>query len=75
MAAHEHMACVARAAERGTQYGLRLSEEFEDSPGEVRPLNVSPRFWPFQLIEGGWLLVVAVLLLAATARFMRHRAA
>jgi hypothetical protein len=32
------------------------------------------RFWPFQLIERGWLLVVAMPLPAATARFVRHRA-
>jgi hypothetical protein len=34
-----------------------------------------PRFGPFQLIERGWLPVVAVLLLAAAAWFVCHRAA
>jgi hypothetical protein len=43
--------------------------------GFLRHHYAAPRFWPFQLIEGGWLLVVAVLLLAATVWFVRHRAA
>jgi ABC-type transport system involved in multi-copper enzyme maturation permease subunit len=33
------------------------------------------RFWPFQLIEGGWLLVLSILLLAATVWLVRRRAA
>ncbi len=33
------------------------------------------RFWPFQWIEGGWLLALAVLLLAATVWLVRRRAA
>ncbi len=33
------------------------------------------RFWPMQLIEGGWLLALSVLLLAATAILVRRRAA
>jgi len=33
------------------------------------------RFWHFQLIEGGWLLVLSLLLLAATIWLVRHRAA
>jgi len=33
------------------------------------------RFWPMQLIEGGWLLVLSVLLVAATVWLVRHRAA
>ena len=32
------------------------------------------RFWHFQLIEGGWLLALAVLLGAATVWLIRHRA-
>jgi hypothetical protein len=48
--------------------------------GFLRHHYAAPRVWPFQLTEGGWLpvaavLVVAVLLLAATAWFVRHRAA
>ena len=33
------------------------------------------RFWPFQWIEGGWLLALSVLLIAATAWLVRRRAA
>ncbi len=33
------------------------------------------RFWHFQLIEGGWLLALALLLGAATIWLVRHRAA
>jgi ABC-2 family transporter protein len=33
------------------------------------------RFWPFQLIEGGWLLALSVLLIAATVWLVRRRAA
>jgi hypothetical protein len=33
------------------------------------------RFWPMQLIEGGWLLVLAIALIAATVWLVRRRAA
>jgi ABC-2 family transporter protein len=33
------------------------------------------RFWPFQFIEGGWLLALSVLLLAATLVLVRRRVA
>ena len=33
------------------------------------------RFWPFQWIEGGWLLTLSVLLVAATVWLVRRRAA
>jgi hypothetical protein len=33
------------------------------------------RFWPFQWIEGGWLLTLSVLLIAATVWLVRRRAA
>ena len=33
------------------------------------------RFWPFQFIEGGWLLVLSLLLIAATVWVVRRRAA
>ena len=32
------------------------------------------RFWPFQWIEGGWLLALSVLLIAATVWAVRRRA-
>jgi ABC-2 family transporter protein len=33
------------------------------------------RFWPFQWIEGGWLLALSVLVIAATVWLVRRRAA
>jgi hypothetical protein len=33
------------------------------------------RFWPFQWIEGGWLLALSLLLIAATVWLVRRRAA
>jgi hypothetical protein len=33
------------------------------------------RFWPFQWIEGGWLLALSVLLIAATVWLVRRRVA
>jgi hypothetical protein len=33
------------------------------------------RFWPMQLVEAGWLLVLSVLLVAATVWLVRRRAA
>ena len=47
------------------QHGYRLSASYQ-------PEN---RFWHFQLIEGGWLLALAVLLGAATIWLVRCRAA
>jgi hypothetical protein len=32
------------------------------------------RFWPFQWIEGGWLLALSVLLIAAVIWLVRRRA-
>jgi hypothetical protein len=32
------------------------------------------RYWPFQVIEGGWLLALSVLLIAATVWLVRRRA-
>jgi hypothetical protein len=33
------------------------------------------RFWPFQWMEGGWLLALSVLLIAVTVWLVKHRAA
>ena len=33
------------------------------------------RFWPFQWIEGGWLLALSLLLITATVRLVRRRTA
>ena len=31
------------------------------------------RFWPMQFVEGGWLLALSVLLIAATVWLVRRR--
>jgi hypothetical protein len=48
-----------------SQHGYALWSSYQ--PGS--------RFWPFQWIEGGWLLVLSVLLIAATVWLVRRRAA
>ncbi len=44
--------------------------------GYLRYFTYQPatRFWHFQLIEGGWLLALSLLLAAATIWIIRHRA-
>jgi len=48
-----------------TQHGYTVMNSYQ--PGD--------RFWPFQCIEGGWLLVLSILLIAATVWLVRRRAA
>ena len=38
-------------------------------------ISPASRFWPFQWIEGGWLLALSVLLIAVTVWLVRRRAA
>ena len=47
-----------------TQHGYTLWTHYQ--PGS--------RFWPFQWIEGGWLLALSVLLIATTVWLVRRRA-
>ncbi len=47
-----------------TEHGYTMWTSYE--PGS--------RFWPFQWIEGGWLLALSVLLIAATVWLVRRRA-
>ncbi|MGO9875254.1 MAG: hypothetical protein ACLPVY_15785 [Acidimicrobiia bacterium] len=42
---------------------------------QVTSYQPASRFWPFQWIEGGWLLVLSALLIAVTVRLVRRRAA
>lgn len=42
---------------------------------QITTYQPASRFWPFQLIEGGWLLAVSVLLIALTVWLVRRRAA
>ena len=46
------------------QHGYTLSTTYQPAS----------RFWPFQWIEGGWLLALSVLLIAATVWLVRRRA-
>jgi hypothetical protein len=48
-----------------TQHGYTVWTSYQ--PGS--------RFWPFQWIEGGWLLALSVLLIAVTVWLVRRRAA
>ena len=56
---------LASTMEYLTQHGYTYWTRYQ--PGS--------RFWPFQWIEGGWLLVLSVLLIAATVWLVRRRAA
>jgi hypothetical protein len=42
---------------------------------QVTSYQPASRFWPFQWIEGGWLLVLSLLLLTAAVWLVRRRAA
>jgi hypothetical protein len=42
---------------------------------EVTIYQPDTRYWPFQFIEGGWVLVLSLLLIAVTVWLVRHRAA
>jgi hypothetical protein len=41
----------------------------------VATYQPASRFWPFQWIEGGWLLALALLLMGAAVWFVHRRAA
>jgi ABC-2 family transporter protein len=64
--------------------GRRAAGTFNGSPaqclsrhGYTQWTSYQPgsRFWPFQWIEGGWLLALSVLLIAGTVWLVRRRAA
>ena len=55
----------SRPRSASTQHGYTAWTSYQ--PGS--------RFWPFQWIEGGWLLALSVLLIAATVWLVRRRAA
>jgi hypothetical protein len=59
---------------RGTRVSL---EQLLGQHGYTHWTSYQPgsRFWPFQWIEGGWLLVLSVLLIAVTVWLVRRRAA
>ncbi len=57
--------------------GPRSVEQLLAQHGYTHWISYQPgsRFWPFQWIEGGWLLALSVLLIAATVWLVRRRAA
>jgi hypothetical protein len=59
------LADLERVADYLIQHGYTLGTTYQ-------PVS---RFWPFQRIEGGWLLVLSALLIAATVWLVRRRAA
>jgi hypothetical protein len=48
---------------------------FQHGYTEWTTYQPASRYWPFQLIEGGWLLALSLLLLAWTVWLVRRRAA
>ena len=60
---------VLAELERVADYLIVLSRGQVQMAGEVDDL------WPFQWIEGGWLLVLSALLIAASVWLIRRRAA
>jgi hypothetical protein len=52
------------------------SVQYLNQHGYTQWISYQPasRFWPFQWIEGGWLLALSVLLIAATVWLVRRRA-
>ena len=59
------------------QSALLNAEQYLTQHGYTYWTRYQPgsRFWPFQWIEGGWLLALSVLLIAATVWLVRRRAA
>jgi hypothetical protein len=57
--------------------GRRSLEQLLAQHGYTHWTSYQPgsRFWPFQWIEGGWLLALSVLLIATTVWLVRRRAA
>jgi ABC-type transport system involved in multi-copper enzyme maturation permease subunit len=68
-----------------TDRSLFLGPSTPDSPWILKTWTVGhtdwwryipvSRFWPMQFIEAGWLLVLSVIICAATVRLVRRRAA
>jgi hypothetical protein len=52
------------------------SVQYLSQHGHTQLISYQPasRFWPFQWIEGGWLLALSVLLIAMTVWLVRRQA-
>ena len=68
--------CAAPSAATGKGAGLQWGPCLVQH-GYIQWTSYQPaaRFWPFQWIEGGWLLALSVLLIAATVWLVQRRAA
>jgi ABC-type transport system involved in multi-copper enzyme maturation permease subunit len=69
--------CSARPAGRGKNAPFGTFAQCLAPHGYTQWTSYQPasRFWPFQWIEGGWLLALSALLIAATIWLVRRRAA
>jgi ABC-type transport system involved in multi-copper enzyme maturation permease subunit len=72
----EHIAPVVQSRAQKQQVYLNMLQ-YLTKHGYTQWTKYQPasRFWPFQWIEGGWLLALSVLLIAATVWLVRRRAA
>ncbi len=66
----------ARAAGKGGVPQSLGAVQYLSQHGFTQWISYQPasRFWPFQWIEGGWLLAMSVLLIAVTVWLVRRRA-
>jgi hypothetical protein len=76
------LTCRAHLPERGNSAAFGPGGAWRSAPtyllhrGFTQLTSYQPasRFWPFQWIEGGWLLALSLLLIAATVWLVRRRA-
>ena len=71
------MPSASAGAGPATSASRDLSGSASSQHGYTQWTSYQPasRFWPFQWIEGGWLLALSVLLIAVTVWLVRRRAA
>jgi len=72
-----HAGRLRRARRRGRDAPAPALRSASPSTATRRGPAISPagRFWAFQFIEGGWLLALSVLLIAATVWLVHRRTA
>jgi hypothetical protein len=89
VAAPGHLGQAAAASGQSSQFGQSASAPAPASGSTVNPAQYlvhhgitqlatyqpASRFWPFQWIEGGWLLALSLLLMAAAVWLVHRRAA
>ena len=73
---HKHRTETKEPPDLTGWWAQRLSEARAAArPPGLTSYQPGSRFWPFQWIEGGWLLALSVLLIGATVWLVRRRAA